>query len=75
MPEQVQLHGPLPLTLLGAPLAQSPEVGTEARFVFAALPQVPSIELSEDCACVLAAQETVTPPPAPLHDHVQGPLP
>jgi len=71
LPAQLQLHGPLPLTVDAAPALQRLAVGavlTDAPF---ALPHAPFT----GCGGSSAEQLAVVPPllPAQLHDH--GPLP
>ena len=66
---QVQVHGPLPTTLLGVPAAQrSEEAGVVAKEAPCALPQTPFCR-------ALPSHETEAPPFGLLHVHIHGPVP
>ena len=70
VPEQLQVHGPLPLTALLIPAAQRPLLGVVRVGTPVALPQIPVMGAG---GCRSAVQLTVMPPLAPMQLQFQGP--
>lgn len=70
-PSHVQLHGPVPVTAVGAPVVQKLVVGAVVNVPLSLLPQVPLT----GAGVKLAEHVAVAPPLVPVHVQFHGPVP
>ena len=70
-PAQLQLHGPLPLTVEAEPAVHRPLVGAVLTATPFAGPHAPFTGVAASCA----EQVAVAPPSLPAQLHDQGPVP